>query len=152
MNRLGILIFTIIILSACGSDKSKCSETRALDIKPSEGIGPYKLGMSEEELISILCAGFIKKEEESWISGKKTTYYFLENMSFIFRHDKLQEINVWGSFTGSFEDIDVDYDRELLETYGDVVEYKGAYRILDEPHIEFGKEDSDEGNYIKIFR
>ncbi len=73
-------------------------------------------------------------------------------MSFIFRHDKLQEINVWGSFKGSFEDIDVDYDKELLEMYGNVVEHDGEYRILDVPNIAFGKENSDEGKFIKIYQ
>jgi hypothetical protein len=64
-------------------------------------------------------------------------------MSFIFRSNRLKEINVWGSFKGSFEDIDVDYSKELLENYGEVIEYKNEYRILDIPHITFGKETSD---------
>ncbi|MFT3902951.1 MAG: hypothetical protein QM727_07240 [Niabella sp.] len=107
--------------------------------------------MTEEELIDILCPEFTKKEAKTCFFDKKTTYYFLENMSFAFRNDRLKEIYVWGTFKGSFEDIDLDYDKEFLETYGEVIEYKGEYKILDVPHISFGKEDSDEGKFIKIY-
>lgn len=152
MKHFFITVYTIIILTGCGSDKPECSETQPYEIVPSEGIGPYVLGMTEEELISILCDGYVKKEEKALFSSKATTYYFLKNMSFICRKGRLQEINVWGSFKGSFEDIDVNYDKEYLEKYGDVIVHDGEYRILDVPNIAFGKENSDEGKYIKIYR
>jgi len=151
MKHIFIFIITTFFLTSCGSSEHRCSETRELSINPSKGIGPYHLGMTEEELVDILCPEFTKKEEKAWFSKKKTTYYFLKNMSFIFRNDRLKEINVWGTFEGSFDDIDLDYDKEFLETYGEVIEYKGEYKILDVPHISFGKEDSDEGKFIKIY-
>ena len=64
----------------------------------------------------------------------------------------MKKINVWGKFKGSFEEIGVDYDKKLLESYGEVIEYKGEYRILDIPHISFGMGNSDEGKFIKIYK
>lgn len=148
-----LIIYVIpLLLISCGSSKSECSETRALSINPSEGIGPYQLGMSEADLISVLCPEFTKKVSKALFSDKETTYYFIENMSFLFRNNRLNEIAVWGTFTGSLDDIDVDYNKETLEEYGEVIEYKGEYRILDIPHVSFGIENSDEGKFIKIFK
>jgi hypothetical protein len=147
-----LMIYVIpLFLISCGSSKSECSELRELSINPTEGIGPYQLGMSEADLVSVLCPEFTKKVSKALFYDKKTTYYFIKNMSFIFRNDRLKEISVWGTFKGSYEDIDLDYDKETLEAYGDVVEYKGEYRILDIPHISFGMENSDEGKFIKIY-
>lgn len=152
MRHFSLFITLFFFIASCSSSKPGCAETRELSINPEEGIGPYYLGMAEQDLVDILCPGYIKTEEKAWFSDKKTTYYFLENMSFVFRNDRLNEINVWGSFKGNFDDIGVDYDKELLEIYGEVIEHNGEYRILDVPHISFGKENSDEGKFIRIYK
>lgn len=151
--KYSILSLTVaIFLFACDPPVKKCTETRDLPIIPTVCIGPYKLGISEQELISILCPEFDKKISKALFNDNVTTYYFIENMSFVFRHNRLQEIYVWGSFSGTYDNvIDVDYSRDILEEYGEVIEHNGEYRILDVPKIAFGLENHEGGKYIRIF-
>lgn len=147
-----ITILSLFIFVGCSFDKSLCSEKRILDIIPSEGIGPYQLGMTEDELINILCSEYDKQQSSAWFSNRKTTFYFIENMSFIFRDNNLKEIRVYGSFRGNFSDIDLEFNKDQLENYGDVIEHEGEYRILDIPNIAFGIEGEDEKKYIRIYQ
>jgi hypothetical protein len=75
----------ILIIVGCNLSDNRCSENRKLTIDPSTGIGPYYLGMTEEELVNVLCPEFTKKQETSWFSVKKlltilsrTCHLFLE--------------------------------------------------------------------------
>ena len=140
------MAIALISYSSCDRNNKLCEETRMLSIIPGERIGDYELGMNEEQIKDLLCSGFEKKSEEGLLNKRRTTYYFIENMSFVFRNNILLEINVWGTFKGSFKEIDLNYDKPLLEEFGDVIVHKGEYRILDIPGISFGKEDSEEGN------
>jgi hypothetical protein len=153
MKRLLFFVFLILCFSciSCQAEKPTCKETRPLNIVPGVSIGEFQLGITEKEVVGILCSGYTRKSEKAIIGTKETLYYFIKNMSFIIRNGKLQEINVWGDFKGSFEEIDVDYDKNLLETFGDVVIHKGEYRVLNLPGIAFGLEDSDTGKYIRVF-
>lgn len=149
-QKLFILFISSLIFS-CSEDKL-CYEERELEIIPQQGVGPYYIGMTENKLKEILCKNHKYKESKAWFSDKTKKYYFIENMSFILKNNKVFEINVWGKFYGSYKDIDTNYDRELLEYYGEVIKHKGEYRILEIPGIAFGFENSDEGKYIRIFR
>ena len=146
-----LLLTWVMLILSCSNKENLCEETNELSIEPGVGIGLYKLGMTESELTEILCKNFSKKFEKALIGNNETTYYFIKNMSFIFHKNYLSEINVWGSFKGTFEDLDIDYDKESLESYGEVVEHKDEYRLLDVPGISFGLESGENGKYIKIF-
>jgi len=107
MIRLFVIAIVISMIVGCNTVEDRFPETRELTINPEKGIGPYYLGMTEEQLIVILCPNYTKKEDNAWFSDKKTTYYFLDNMSFKFTKNRLKQITVWGTFKGSYEDIDV---------------------------------------------
>lgn len=145
-----ILISSFLIVG-CSSKETQCEETNELTIEPGHAIGPYNIGMRESELLDVLCNDFAKDQESALIGDNETTYYFIQNMSFIVRNKRVVEVNVWGTFKGTYEDLGVDYDKESLEEYGEVIKHKGEYRILDIPGIAFGFEDGDAGKYIKIF-
>ena len=148
---LFIFIASVILIVGCDKKVNLCEETNELSIEPGIGVGLYKLGMTENQVTDRLCKNYSKKTEKALIGNDETTYYFIKNMSFIFRKNHLEEINVWGNFKGAFEDLGVDYEREDIETYGEVIQHNGEYRILDIPGISFGLESGDNGKYIKIF-
>lgn len=143
-------ILLLLFLISC-SNKEVCEELNDYALIPGIGVGPYKIGMSEEKLKNILCKSYNKKEIEAWFSGDVTTYYFIKNMTFKLENHRLKKIIVWGSFSGMYEDLDVDYTLEEIEYYGEVIEHKGEYRILEKPGISFAFEDSEEGKGISIF-
>jgi hypothetical protein len=151
MSLIVRCILISLLVVGCSNDGPPCEETNDLAIKPGFSIGPYSLGMTETELLEVLCDEHKKVKESSIWSDNIKTLYFIQNMSFIIKNKRLRELNVWGTFKGSYDDLGVDYDRESLEAYGEVIKYKGEYRILDIPGISFGFEDGDVGKYIKIF-
>lgn len=145
-----ITLLIVQLFCSCGNDKL-CYEERELEIIPKIGVGPYHLGMTEDKLKNMLCENHMYQESKPWFSDEIRKFYFLENMSFILKNERVVEINVWGRFNGTFDEIDTDYDKEFLEYYGEVIEHDGEYRILDIPGIAFGLEDGDEGKYIRVF-
>lgn len=153
--RTYLFLFSLMLIFSLSCESSKkptCREERSLDIFPSEGIGPYLLGMPEDELLGILCKGYVEHVFTPRTTKIKETTYIIDNMSFKCTNSRLEEITVWGSFSGTYLDIDTDYDKELLEIYGDVIEHEDEYRILDHSNVAFGLEDSDTGPYIRIYR
>ena len=149
-NYISVVIFFVFILSSC-STKELCSEHNNYEIVPSIGVGPYKLAMKESAFLKLVCKGYNKDEHKSWFSDDITTFYFIENMTFIFKNARLRKIVVWGTFRGMYEDIDVDYNLDELEQYGEIIKHKGEYRILEVPGISFGDENDEEGKGISVF-
>ncbi len=145
-----ILIVLILFSFLSCNNENLCHETNDYEIIPGKQIGPYLLGMKADKLESLLCKPF--KKVNRGLFTKNEYLYYIDNMSFIVKNGRVIEINVWGSFKGAFEEINVDYDRELLEYFGEIVKHKGEYRILDIPGIAFGIEGRDEGKYIRVFK
>jgi|GEM_PF-195314 len=151
MKQTTLIILLFSLFTSCSSDHKLCYERRELEIIPKEGVGPYKIGMTEAKLKQNLCKNHKFKESKAWFSRNSKKYYFIENMSFVLENNRVSQIHVWGKFNGTYEDIGTDYDREFLEYYGEVIKHKGEYRILEVPGIAFGIEGSEQGEYIKIF-
>ncbi len=148
-----VFIFSLLLLTiSCSVSKKECSEINAYEVVPGVGIGPYKLGMKESELLSVLCPQFTKKSNDSWFGKGDKIYYFIENMTFTIENGKLKQIVSWGSFNGSFRGIHLDYEKEVLEQLGEVIKYKGEYRIIDIPYITFGIPGTDEGSGFTIYK
>src|SRR5660398_44364 len=123
-----IFIYSLLLFTlSCSVSKKECSEENAYEVVPGVGIGPYKLGMSESELLSVLCPQFTKKTNDSWFGKGDKTYYFIENMTFTIEKGRLKEIVAWGSFKGKFRGIDLDYEKEDLEQLGEVIKHNGEY-------------------------
>lgn len=149
-RTLTLFTISILLLGCFGNDKL-CYERRELKITPQIGVGEFKIGMTENSLKSKICNNHKVTTSKPLFSDKEITLYFIENMSFVLENSRVIEINVWGNFIGTYEEIDTDYDIELLEYYGEVIKHEGQYRILDIPGIAFGFEDGDEGKYIRVF-
>jgi len=147
-------IFYILLLCSlsCSVSKKECSEEHAYEVIPGIGIGPYKLDMSESDLLNILCPQFTKRKNDSWFGKGDETYYFIENMTFTIKQNKLKEIVAWGSFKGHFRGIDLDYSKEDLEQLGEVIRYKNEYKIIDLQYISFGVPETDEGSGFTIYK
>lgn len=152
MNKL-LVVCVLLIFNSCSNNDNLCSEIRPFKIMPAKGVGFYRIGMTEDRLVKILCRNHKFKESKPWFSDKTKKYYFIKNMSFVLENDRVSEIVVWGSFKGSFDDIDLDYDKEFLQLYyGELTKYEGEYRLLKYYGIAFGLENSSEGKYIRIFK
>jgi hypothetical protein len=154
-NKLNIMKFTlslivILIFLSC-SKKPQCEEMNEYPIVPGVGVGPYKIGMSEKSLTDLICKPFNKLEKNAWFSDDVTTYYFIKNMTFVLKNHRVKEVVVWGSYSGMYDELNVDYTYEELESYGEVITHNGEYRILEIPGISFGIEDSEEGKGISVF-
>lgn len=60
-----IIISLLVAVIGCSNDSPRCEETNDLAIEPGFSIGPYGLGMTETELLKVLCDEHKKVEESS---------------------------------------------------------------------------------------